>query len=75
MLMMNDVGIDAGRIWHLLSEKGILSIRKIGEMTNCGESFVFLALGWLARENKVRFLDKSGILYVELNMPISETYY
>lgn len=75
MLMMNDVGVDAGRIWHLLSERGVLSIRKIGEIVNCRESVVFLALGWLARENKVRFLDESGVLYVELNMPVSETYY
>lgn len=73
--MKNDVGSDAGRIWHLLSEKGNLSIRKIGEMTNCKESLIFLALGWLARENKVRFLDKNGDLYVELNVSISETYY
>lgn len=73
--MKNDVGSDAGRIWHLLSERGILSIRKIGEMTSYRESFIFLALGWLARENKVRFLVKSGDLHVELNAPFTERYY
>lgn len=73
--MKNDVGLDAGKIWHLLSERGVLSIRKIGEVTHYRESFIFLALGWLARENKIRFFDKSGDLHVELNVPLSETYY
>lgn len=71
----NDVGTNAGKIWRLLAERGDMSIRKIGEVTHCKESLIFLALGWLARENKIRFRDDSDMLYVELNIPLSETYY
>lgn len=41
----NDVGSNAGKIWRLLAERGNMSIRKIGEMTHCKESVIFLALG------------------------------
>jgi len=61
-----EVGLDAGRVWQMLSERKILSIRKIGEMTKWRESHIYLALGWLARENKVRFSDQGGMMYVEL---------
>ena len=72
----NDVGSSAGQIWRLLAERGNMSIRKIGEMTHCKESVIFLALGWLARENKVRFCsDGSGALSVEVNIPLTEAYY
>ncbi|RHJ83440.1 winged helix-turn-helix domain-containing protein [Parabacteroides sp. AM08-6] len=74
-MIKNDVALDAGKIWYLLSERGILSIKKIGEMTHYQESLIFLALGWLVRENKVRIFEKSGVLHAELNAPIPETYY
>ncbi|MCD8136573.1 MAG: hypothetical protein LUH01_11780 [Parabacteroides gordonii] len=33
-------------------------------------------MGWLARENKVRFCsDSSGMISVEVNIPLTETYY
>lgn len=61
-----EVGELAGTIWHLLSERERMSIRKIGEMTCCRESRIFLALGWLAREGKIIFQDQHDTLYVEL---------
>ncbi|MDH6357997.1 winged helix-turn-helix domain-containing protein [Parabacteroides sp. PF5-9] len=62
----NDVGRNAGRVWQILAEKRSTSIRKIGELTHWSESHIFMALGWLARENKIRFNNQNGILYVEL---------
>ena len=61
-----DAGINAGVIWRLLSDKGALSIREIGEFTNYRESFIYLSLGWLLREEKIRFFEKNGVVYVEL---------
>lgn len=63
----DDVGTNSGTIWLLLSSKGKLSIREIGEFTNCRDSLIFLALGWLLREDKVHFIDENGVLYAELN--------
>ena len=71
----NDIGINAGVIWHLLSEKGELSIREIGELTNFQETFIYLALGWLSREDKIYFFEKNGVVYVVLNRIASEMYF
>ncbi|MBK5722270.1 winged helix-turn-helix domain-containing protein [Dysgonomonas sp. Marseille-P4677] len=71
----DDVGNKSGTIWLLLSDKGKLSIREIGEFTNCKDSLIFLALGWLLREDKVRIIDMNGVLHVELKKCVSELYY
>ncbi len=47
-MLKKDIGIDAGTIWRHLSEKGILSIREIGELTNYRDGLILMALGWLA---------------------------
>jgi hypothetical protein len=74
-MLKNDIGINAGEIWHLLDEKGALSIREIGEYTNFRESFIYYSLGWLARENKVRFFEKGDIICVELINIFKEMYF
>ena len=71
----NDTGINAGAIWCLLSEKGELTIREIGEFTDFKEPFIYLALGWLLREDKIRFYDKNGVVYVELSHNTSDFYF
>ncbi|WP_029906622.1 winged helix-turn-helix domain-containing protein [Prevotella sp. 10(H)] len=70
-----DVGINAGNIFTLLSHKGRLTIREIGDHTHCRDRVIFMALGWLLRENKVRFSDRNGLLCVELNSLMVETSY
>ncbi|MFV0331240.1 MAG: winged helix-turn-helix domain-containing protein [Dysgonomonas sp.] len=75
-MLKNDIGINAGAIWRLLSEKGKLSLKEIVEFTNYKEYYILLALGWLSRESKVSFSDKKGVLYVELdNHYMTEIYY
>jgi hypothetical protein len=71
----DDVGTKSGTIWTLLSDKGKLSIREIGEFTNSRDSHIFLALGWLLRENKIRFINENGTLCAELNECGSDLYY
>jgi len=58
----------ANTIWLLLADKGALNICEIGELTNYKEGFIFLALGWLAKENKIRFFEQKEIPFVELNV-------
>jgi hypothetical protein len=70
-----DIGINAGVIWRLLSEKGELSIREIGEYAHFNESFICYSLGWLAREEKIRFCEKEGMLYVKLEEAAHEWYF
>ena len=62
----NDIGDNAGVIWCLLEKYGAMSIHEIEKYTLMQQSNTFLALGWLARENKINFFEKEGVLYVEL---------
>lgn len=75
VMSKDDVGTKSGTIWLLLSDKGKLSVRELGEFTNCKGSLIFLALGWLLREDKIQIFDINGILYVELKKCGSELYY
>lgn len=74
-MLKNDIGINAGVIWQLLSDEGALSIRQVGELTGYNDKNIYLALGWLSRENKIQFIYKNEILYIELNSSTSEMYY
>lgn len=70
-----DIGINAGIIWRLLNAKGTLSFKEIEEYTQFEETYVMLALGWLARENKIDFFVFNEITKVELRESPPELYY
>jgi hypothetical protein len=74
-MLKNDIGINAGVIWHLLSSKGALSIKQIGGFTHFEEKMIILSLGWLARESKIRLLEQNGVICAELIPTISEMYF
>lgn len=70
-----DIGINAGAIWHLLSDNGALTIEEIQEMTGYKNDFILFSLGWLSREDKVLFFKKDEKIYVALEHTISDLYY
>ncbi len=75
-MIKDDVGINAGNILSLLSDKGKLSIREIGEFTHYRDKMIFIALGWLLREDKIRCMENNGSLCIELKtVCASEIYY
>lgn len=74
-MLRTDVGINAGNILMLLTQRGRLTMREIGEVTNCRDMAISLAIGWLLREDKVYIIENNGRLYFELNNPANEIYY
>lgn len=74
-MIKEDVGLHAGDIYTLLSQKGRMTLRKIGELTNQKESAIFLSLGWLLREDKISISKENGEWYFELENIFSEMYY
>jgi hypothetical protein len=48
------IGLNAGKIWKLLSTQVTLTKHQICNKENLSESAFHEALGWLARENKIR---------------------
>jgi predicted transcriptional regulator len=64
--MIEEIGKVAGEIWHLLEERGELSISGVATEINASQSTVYMGLGWLARENKIEFVKKSRGVFVKL---------
>ena len=61
------IGCNAGRVWRYLKDRGEAEINKM--CLDLGQSFdnISLAVGWLARENKVIIRRKDGALLVSIN--------
>ena len=70
-----EIGLNAGIIWDILSEKGALSLDQLGNLTGLDQCFLSYSLGWLAKEQKVSFYEKRGKTYVALTERINEVYY
>ena len=56
--MRNDItrlGENAGKIWSVLNERGdVLDENTLMKLTNLSDKELHAAIGWLARENKIR---------------------
>ena len=59
-------GKNAGIVWRTLNEKGQLGLRELSKHTSLSMLEVNGAIGWLARENKVRLVEKGAKTVYEL---------
>jgi hypothetical protein len=49
------IGENAGKLWQVLHEKGEASISALKKETKLEDHWLYLGLGWLAREGKITF--------------------
>lgn len=64
---MEDIGLNAGKIWNYLNNKNeFVSILELKFALKLNNTELFLALGWLAREDKIIFLKEGTLLKVKL---------
>jgi hypothetical protein len=57
MLVRNNTskfGENAGKVWKVISDHGKESFDRIKSETHLSDSDVYIAIGWLARENKIK---------------------
>lgn len=66
---------DADIIWNLLAEKEQLSVGQIERLSTFNTYRINKALGWLAKEQKTRLIDRNGRVYVELSHCVSDLFY
>ena len=59
------IGMNAGLVWRKLNENGSFPILELARKLDLGAEDTALAIGWLARENKVYLERKNGVLYVK----------
>jgi len=71
----NEIGTDAGVIWNLLLENGRMSVNDIMQKVPSDDNNISLAIGWLAKENKIELVTFREELFIELSHSASEYYY
>jgi hypothetical protein len=54
----------AGEIWRTLDDKGEMPLRRLVTSIKNDTKIIYLALGWLARENKVTIYNYKKADYV-----------
>ncbi|MCX6667712.1 MAG: winged helix-turn-helix domain-containing protein [Euryarchaeota archaeon] len=58
--ILEEFGINAGKIWETLNSQGPLTEAKLMQTTRLSDDEFYSAIGWLARENKI---CKDGMTY------------
>ena len=64
-MLLEKIGINAGLIWSVI-ENGELNVKAIKKATKFAEKDLNLALGWLAREGKIKFNEVENEVFVSL---------
>ena len=61
-----EIGTNAGKIWQALDKKGELDLTGLKNAAKLDSNSVLIALGWLAREDKILFYDSDGKMKITL---------
>lgn len=61
-----EIGLNAGKIWGLLSNNEKWSYGDLKDKSELNDRELGAAIGWLARENKVELYECEAELYVYL---------
>jgi hypothetical protein len=69
---MGNIGLNAGKVWNVLAANGG-KLESISQQASLPVEHVYLALGWLARENKINFVPRSHYTFVELTKSEKDT--
>lgn len=64
--MVEKIGINAGKVWTALDTSGRQNAKDLKKTTKLTEKDLYAALGWLAREGKVRLEEEQKELFVSL---------
>ena len=65
IMSLEKIGINAGLIWSVI-ENGELNVKAVKKATKLAEKDLNLALGWLAREGKIKFNEVESEVFVSL---------
>ena len=66
MMEKTKIALNAGKVWRILNEKGELSMFDLCRELSLTFEDVALAIGWLAREDKIFFFFFEGMLFASI---------
>ena len=61
--MIQSIGETAGKVWEFLNEKGEANIIQLMQGVEADAGLILQAIGWLAREDKIR-IEKKGVYVI-----------
>lgn len=64
--LTNTIGENAGKVWRVLESKGQVDVSSIAKVTQTTIQDAYSALGWLAREDKIKTTGKNKQLKFKL---------
>ena len=67
-MMNHQIGEVAGKIYRTLEKYGPLSVRKIKTQVGMSDFLISSGIGWLAREDKIKFDKKGNSLLISLRI-------
>ena len=67
-MMDTDIGEAAGRIWQYLAGHEMVTLRQLQRGTTLPERLMLMGVGWLAREEKLRFVQERRALKLALKV-------
>jgi hypothetical protein len=65
-MLKAEIGKTAGEVWRYLGKKGKASLTELPAEVKVNPDLVNQALGWLAREEKVKFIKQGKTMQVLL---------
>lgn len=60
------IGLNAGKVWRILNERGEMSMFEMCRELGLTFEDLALAIGWLAREDKIFLRQKEGMLFASI---------
>lgn len=64
--MVENIGINAGKVWTKLDKKGRMNVRDLRKAIKIRERDMYAAFGWLAKEGKLVLEKVEKDFFVEL---------
>jgi hypothetical protein len=64
--MKEKIGTNAGRIWEYLFNHGTVGALKLKADLGMPNTSLYLALGWLAREEKIEIVEEAHSVKISL---------
>ena len=64
--MKSHIGTASGKIWEALKAKGEVEISRIPKLIGEKTIIAYQAVGWLSREDKIKYHTRGGKVYISL---------
>lgn len=64
--LTNEIGTNAGKVWNTLNNTQDIDVSTITKISHITQKDAYSAIGWLAREDKIKTYTKDKILKFEL---------